>query len=707
MTVSAQTPINSYTYAGSATFGYQFLIAASGDLVVTVDGVVATLGVDYTVTGVGNQNGGTIVYSSPLTIGQRVTLRRSTALSRSTDYQQQGDFEAQTINADLDRLWMAFQELNVANQGFIRGAPGETFASLPVAGQRAGLLLGFDGSGALALITSAAQSATALALSMLGNAGSTLMSFLQAGAAAVLRTVQDRLRDTVNVKDFGAKGDGVTDDTAAIAAAYAYVKGLSLYYNLVFPPGRYLTESQFVFTDCYFACFEMEGACFVGGSKGSNYDSVFKVINAENFKIHGAWSVTADSHFTGPTRDPNRYANGFYLTTAPGGAFTAIAAYVDIYGLTAHHCLNGVKVGEFNNDTQIAEVTFHGLMTPFCPSGVSVSGSQAVVTFVGSLIDSNVVTNFSPPLTSPVYCGLLVEGSEVNIVGGEIGFHSGAPAGAAAIEIQPCSSTTYGNQYGSVQIDNANVETTTTLALISNPRALATPGSTLSGFSSTNCKGYFGNLPTNSIAVVDVEDASYAGAISIPDGNLFYYNAGTRTVSQINCSIAPSTRIAVGKTAFNVASGFLDWMNGVAGGQLIHAVELGFYAYVNSGTQPTGDNAVIWNAVSTTGVYARYRGLLNTSNGIITTPTGNPPRLLKIEAAVQVGTSNSAGNIYVYDITNGRIVAFGVIAGGLAMVVATIPNPSPGQQFSVHLNVPNTIAWGGSVTNNLAVYVGN
>lgn len=41
------------------------------------------------------------------------------------------------------------------------------------------------------------------------------------------------------------------------------------------------------------------------------------------------------------------------------------------------------------------------------------------------------------------------------------------------------------------------------------------------------------------------------------------------------------------------------------------------------------------------------------------------------------------------------------------MVVATIPNPSAGQQFAVYLNVPATITWGGSVTNNLAVYVGS
>lgn len=81
---------------------------------------------------------------------------------------------------------------------------------------------------------------------------STQVTFLPAGTGAVATTVQTKLRETVSVKDFGAVGDGVTDDTTAIVNAWKYVTAFDPIQlderaskTLYFPPGIYLLTQNF------------------------------------------------------------------------------------------------------------------------------------------------------------------------------------------------------------------------------------------------------------------------------------------------------------------------------------------------------------------------------------------------------------------------------------------------------------------------------
>lgn len=73
------------------------------------------------------------------------------------------------------------------------------------------------------------------------TSGSSLVGFLQSGSGATARTVQAKLRDQVSVKDFGAVGDGVADDTAAFTAALAAA-------DVVFVPSGTYAVSQIVLT---------------------------------------------------------------------------------------------------------------------------------------------------------------------------------------------------------------------------------------------------------------------------------------------------------------------------------------------------------------------------------------------------------------------------------------------------------------------------
>jgi hypothetical protein len=63
------------------------------------------------------------------------------------------------------------------------------------------------------------------------------VQFTQSGTGAVQRTVDSKLKDLISVKDFGAVGNGVADDTAAINAA------LSAGYRIYIPAGTYKTTS--------------------------------------------------------------------------------------------------------------------------------------------------------------------------------------------------------------------------------------------------------------------------------------------------------------------------------------------------------------------------------------------------------------------------------------------------------------------------------
>jgi hypothetical protein len=63
---------------------------------------------------------------------------------------------------------------------------------------------------------------------------SSKLAFTQSGTGAMQRTVESKLQDVVSVKDFGATGDGITNDCAAFKAAIAASK------NIFIPAGTYL-----------------------------------------------------------------------------------------------------------------------------------------------------------------------------------------------------------------------------------------------------------------------------------------------------------------------------------------------------------------------------------------------------------------------------------------------------------------------------------
>lgn len=70
--------------------------------------------------------------------------------------------------------------------------------------------------------------------------------FRQRGEQAVARSMSDKLSETLSVRDFGARGDGRTDDSRAVRAAVAAAAAQRR--ELVFPTGIYLSSEPFDFS---------------------------------------------------------------------------------------------------------------------------------------------------------------------------------------------------------------------------------------------------------------------------------------------------------------------------------------------------------------------------------------------------------------------------------------------------------------------------
>ncbi|WKI51174.1 phage tail fiber protein [Klebsiella pneumoniae] len=108
MSVPNQTHYNIYTANGLSTvFAYEFYLISASDIQVTINGSIVTSG--YTVSGVGNIDGGDITFLTPPANTSVVLLERVVPTYRLTDYQDNGDLLADTVNKDFDRLWMAIQ----------------------------------------------------------------------------------------------------------------------------------------------------------------------------------------------------------------------------------------------------------------------------------------------------------------------------------------------------------------------------------------------------------------------------------------------------------------------------------------------------------------------------------------------------------------------------------------------------------------------
>jgi len=119
------------------------------------------------------------------------------------------------------------------------------------------------------------------------------LSFTQAGTGALARTVDSKLKDVVSVKDFGAVGDGVANDTAAIQAALNTGKSVFI------PSGMNCAASAITITNANQSLF---GAGLNSTLTSSNPALNLITVSADNvsiadLRINGTATSGANSTF--------------------------------------------------------------------------------------------------------------------------------------------------------------------------------------------------------------------------------------------------------------------------------------------------------------------------------------------------------------------------------------------------------------------------
>lgn len=193
--------------AGQTVFNFDFELAAAADLVVLQEGVQLTITADYSVSGVGEEDGGSITLVTGATAGDEIVMYSAEAIQRLADYTTGGDFRAVVLNAEQDKVIRLLQDLQTALARKVGPADSDiTGASVVLPAPGAGGYIRWNAGGtALEAVT--------------GDINTS--AYLPSGTGAVERTVVSRLGDFVIDADFGAVGDGVADDTTALTNAAA------------------------------------------------------------------------------------------------------------------------------------------------------------------------------------------------------------------------------------------------------------------------------------------------------------------------------------------------------------------------------------------------------------------------------------------------------------------------------------------------------
>jgi hypothetical protein len=125
-------------------------------------------------------------------------------------------------------------------------------------------------------------------------------SSVTATGSTTARTLANRFADVVNVKDFGAVGNGVADDTAAIQNAFNYAQSTG--YSLVkIPSGRYSITSNITINNSFNILIRGEGKGVTNLIFNNNSGIIVNAASFSQLNTFGICSLTLSANQQGGT----------------------------------------------------------------------------------------------------------------------------------------------------------------------------------------------------------------------------------------------------------------------------------------------------------------------------------------------------------------------------------------------------------------------
>ena len=195
------------TVAMQASFDFDFLVEAAADLRVFWTDASAglttelTLTTEFTISGLGVFNGGsvTLVDPSAIEIGDTLTIYRDIEIKRLSEFQLNGEFPSGTINAELRKVFEILQEFRRDINRSITLAPEDTASEFTIPVDRKGKILHFDEATGEPLATISA-----------GPLADVSQAVIDAEAAAVAAAASAAVAATFNPADYLAKAGNLS-----------------------------------------------------------------------------------------------------------------------------------------------------------------------------------------------------------------------------------------------------------------------------------------------------------------------------------------------------------------------------------------------------------------------------------------------------------------------------------------------------------------